>query len=247
MKHLRLAISFLTVFPVYKKIANEKEMAVSLYCYPLVGFLLGGILALASYGQMRLSLGMAGDAVIILLWIILTGGLHLDGLMDSADGLFSGRERERKLEIMKDSRVGAMGVIALAAMLLLKVSFMGLLTYPLKYWVLLLAPAVGRSAILLPIAHYPYARQGPGLGRAFGNNTSSAVLPMGVLLLAIASYLSVSRLLLMAGVALTLVISALAAYLINRSLGGHTGDTFGALCEFSETVFLIVIGIGLHL
>lgn len=247
MNALRLAISFLTIFPVYKKVADEKGMADSLYCYPLVGFLIGLILALASHGQMLLSLGVAGDVLNVVFWIILTGGLHLDGLMDSADGLFSGRTRERKLEIMKDSRVGAMGVIALAALLMLKVSFLGLLPYPLKYWVLLLAPAVGRGVMLLPIAYYPYARQGPGLGRAFGNAASRAAFPIALFLLAIVAGLGGNRFLLWAGVAATVLISLLTTWMISRSLAGHTGDTYGALCEFSEAVFLVIVGCGLHL
>lgn len=247
MNALRLAISFLTVFPVYKKMADEKAMAASLYGYPLVGFLMGSILTLVSYGQMRLSLGAAGDVLIVVMWMILSGGLHLDGLMDSADGLFSGKSRERKLEIMKDSRVGAMGVISLAALLMLKVSFLGLLPYPLKYWVVFLAPAIGRSMMLLPIAYYPYARQGPGLGRAFGNHASRLTFPVALLLLGTAACLGGSPYLLLAGVALTALISLLTAKLISQSLGGHTGDTYGALGEFSEAVFLVVIGIGLHL
>lgn len=246
MNALRLAVSFLTIFPVYQKVADEKKMAASLYCYPLVGFLLGSLLALTSYAGMRLSLNGSGDVLIVVLWIILTGGLHLDGLMDSADGLLSGRDRQRKLEIMKDSRVGAMGVTALAAVLMIKVSFLGLYPYPLKYWVLLLAPAVGRSMMLLPVAYYPYARQGPGLGRAFGIQASRAAFPVGLILLAIAACLGSSRFLLLTGVVITVLISSGAAYMISRSLGGHTGDTFGALCEFSEVVFLVVTGIGLH-
>lgn len=248
MRSLRLAISFLTIFPVYgEQVANEKEMAASLYCYPLVGFIVGGILALASYGQFKLSLGMAGDVLIVVLWIILTGGLHLDGLMDSADGLFSGRERERKLEIMKDSRVGAMGVIALAALLLIKVSFMGLFPYPLKYWVLFLAPAIGRSIMLLPIAYYPYARHNPGLGRVFGDKASRLALPIAFLLLGIAALLAPGRILLLGSILLTALLSSLAAQSISKALGGHTGDTYGALCEFSEAVFLLLMGAGLHL
>lgn len=248
MRSLLLAISFLTIFPVYgKKVADEKEMAASLYCYPLVGFIVGGILTLAAYGQFLFSLGLAGDVLIIILWIVLTGGLHLDGLMDSADGLFSGRDRERKLEIMKDSRVGAMGVIALAALLMLKVSFMGLLPYPLKYWVLLLTPALGRSIMLLPIVFYPYARQVPGLGRAFGDKASRLTLPVSFLLLAVAAYFGGSRLLLLGSIIATAFLASIAAYMISKALGGHTGDTYGALCEFSEAVFLMVIVVGLHL
>jgi adenosylcobinamide-GDP ribazoletransferase len=247
MRALRLAISFLTIFPVYgRRVADEKEMAASLYFYPVTGLLLGGILAGAAWAGSRLHLAHAGDVVTVVLWIILTGGLHLDGLMDTADGLFSGRDRERKLEIMKDSRTGAMGVLALAALLLLKVSFLGLLPYPVKYWVLVLTPALGRSMMLLPIAYYPYARQGAGLGRAFGDQASRLAFPAALILLVAVAWLAPGQVL-----GIELLITALLGGLITRSvagaLGGHTGDTFGAICEVSETLFLMIAATGLRL
>ena len=247
MRALRLAVSFLTIFPVYgNRVAGEKEMARSLYFYPAAGGLLGGFLALASFAGWKLSLGSAGDAFVVVFWIILSGGLHLDGLMDTADGLFSGRERERKLEIMKDSRVGAMGVLALVSVVLLKLSFLGLLPYPQKYGLLILAAALGRTMMLFPIAYFPYARQTPGLGKAFGNHASRIMFPLSLVILAGISYLVLgSAPVIYLGI--TALISIIVARVISRILNGHTGDTYGALCEISETIFIVTAAIGLHL
>lgn len=246
MRTFRLAISFLSIFPVYgNQVAGEKEMARSLFYYSLVGFLLGSILVLGAFLGERMSLGLAGDVLIVVLWIIITGGLHLDGLMDTADGLFSGRDRLRKLEIMKDSRVGAMGAIALVSLLLLKVAFLGLLPYPMKYWVLLSAPALGRAMMTYPIVFHPYARPQPGLGRSFGDQASRWVFPF-VLLLALGGGYLAGGVKMVAWMLITAVLGVLIAIRIRGVLGGHTGDTYGFLCEVTETILIIVAGLAMH-
>lgn len=244
MRELLLATSFLTILPGYgNRVASEDEMAQSLYFYPLVGLFIGLFLAASAYLGMHLNLGWAGDVLIIFLWIIACGGLHLDGLMDSADGIFSGRERERKLEIMKDSRIGAMGGIALVMQILLKVSFLGLIPYPLKYGLLLIAPALGRTMMIYPITYFPYARPGPGLGKSFGDKVSQWVFPATMILVMIVSYGA-------GGMHLTIfamvaaLMAGLAARWIASILGGHTGDTYGAVCEISETILMIVAAVG---
>ncbi|HWP95280.1 MAG TPA: adenosylcobinamide-GDP ribazoletransferase [Syntrophomonadaceae bacterium] len=246
MRTFRLAISFLSIFPVYgKRVAGEQEMARSLFYYPLVGFLLGGFLVLAAYLGERMSLGLAGDVLVVVLWIILTGGLHLDGVMDTSDGIFSGRDRLRKLEIMKDSRIGAMGAIALIALLLLKVAFLGLLPYPVKYWVLLSAPALGRAMMTYPIVFHPYARPQPGLGRSFGDQASRWVFPVALIIAVGGGYLA-GGVKMDIWMLLTGLLAVLAAIRIRVVLGGHTGDTYGFLCELTETMFIIIAGLAMH-
>ena len=245
MASFLLALSFLTIIPAYgNKVAGEKEMANSLYAYPLVGLLIGGLLALAAYVSDILALGLGGDGFIVVLWIILTGGLHMDGLMDTADGLFSGKDRERKLEIMKDSRVGAMGVIALGAVLLLKFSFLASLPVYHKILALLLAPVIGRAAMVYSIVHFPYARSGPGLGKCFGEKAGRGKFLAAAAFTLVAAFIAAG----LAGLVLTLA-SLLAAAIIAKGiggvLGGQTGDTYGALCEASETIFIIAIVIGM--
>lgn len=245
MASFLLALSFLTIIPAYgNKVAGEKEMANSLYAYPLVGLLIGGCLALAAYMSDIFSLGLGGDGVIIVLWIIITGGLHMDGLMDTSDGLFSGRDKERKLEIMKDSRVGAMGVIALGAVMLLKFSFLASLPVYHKMLALLLAPVMGRAAMVYAIVYFPYARSGSGLGKCFGDNADRGKFLGAVAFAVAAAFIALG----LPGVVLsfvTLLAAAVLAKRIGSILGGQTGDTYGALCEASETIFLIVFVIGM--
>lgn len=244
---LLLAISFLTIIPVYgTRVAQDKDMASSLYFYPLTGLLIGAVLLLIAYLSEVLSLGWAGDAVIIAVWIIITGALHLDGLMDSADGLFSGREREEKLEIMRDSRVGAMGVITFAVILLLKFTLLTTLAYPDKLWALLIAPALGRWAMVYAVASFPYARCGPGLGNSFGGfNGAGKIIGSSIPLLLVVLLLMKWNGLLI--IALTALLVIFLARWIAAGLGGMTGDTYGAICEVTETLFLVIAVIAMKL
>jgi adenosylcobinamide-GDP ribazoletransferase len=240
-----LALSFLTIIPAYgNQVADDKEMAKSLYYYPLVGFIIGAFLALLAWLSHLLGLAWGGDALILVSWIIISGGLHLDGLMDSADGLFSGRDRERKLEIMKDSRVGAMGGIALVSVVLLKFTLIASLDYADRLWVLFLTPAVGRCFMVYAVLLFPYARSGPGLGKCFGDLIGKDKLVGATLILLVGAVLAAK----LAGVVfilLTAIPISLVAIWISHSLGGQTGDTYGAICEVSETMFLVVTTIGM--
>ncbi len=241
MSSFLLAFSFLTIIPAYgSRVAEEKDMANSLYFYPLVGLLIGGFLALMAFVSNFLSLGLGGDALIVIIWIVLTGGLHMDGLMDTADGLFSGRDRERKLEIMKDSRVGAMGVIALAAVVLLKFSFLATLPFEHKIWALIIAPAVGRAAMVYSVLYFPYARLKPGLGKCFGENAGKEKFLGAAAITLVAAFIAAGIMGVVLVVA-SLFIAVIIAKWIEWIIGGQTGDTYGTLCEVSETIFLIVI------
>ncbi len=245
MSAFLLALNFLTTLPVYpRRVADDQEMAASLAFYPVVGLIIGGLLAGMAYLTHFLSLGLSGDVLVVVLWIILTGGLHLDGLMDTADGIFSGRERERKLEIMRDSRIGAMGAVALLTLVLLKISFLNALSYSNVIKVLVIAPALGRSMMLYAIYCYPYARQGPGLGQIFAGQAKKLHLVIALLLLMAAAYLltGTTGLVLLA---LTIVAAGIITAWIARILGGQTGDTYGAVCEITEALLLVFTVLGI--
>ncbi|PKM77992.1 MAG: adenosylcobinamide-GDP ribazoletransferase [Firmicutes bacterium HGW-Firmicutes-15] len=240
MRNFLLALSFLTIIPAYgNRLASEKEMAFSLYFYPLVGFVIGGLLAVTAYLAHILSLGLAGDVMVVVLWIIITGAMHMDGLMDSADGLFSGRDRERKLEIMRDSRIGAMGAVTMAAILLLKLSFLYQLPLEHKLLALFIAPALGRLVMVYAISFFPYARSESGLGNSFGAKKGKEKLVGAAVLLLLGS-IAVGGWQVLLPLILTVGIMILIARWIAGRLGGLTGDNYGALCESTETVLLMV-------
>ncbi|HHW62287.1 MAG TPA: adenosylcobinamide-GDP ribazoletransferase [Syntrophomonadaceae bacterium] len=239
MRNFLLAISFLTILPAYgEQRADEKDMAASLYFYPLVGFVIGLFLVGSACIANWLSWDLAGDVLILVVWIVLTGALHLDGLMDAADGLFSGRDREQKLEIMRDTRVGAMGVVALAVVLLLKLSFLHELTFASKIMALFIAPAAGRWAMVYAVNTYQYARSGPGLGNVFGSyKGNNKIIGAGLILIAGTVLAGGYKALLV--LLVTMLGAVLMARWIAGCLGGLTGDSYGAICECVETLFII--------
>lgn len=205
--------------------------------FPLVGLLLAGVLALLTLALTPLVPQLVLAALLVVGLVLLTGGLHLDGLMDSCDGLFGGLTRERKLEIMRDSRVGSFGVLAGACALLLKFAcFASLGKHSLPVVLLVTLPSA-RWTLVLALRIFPSARA-TGLGTTF----RQAVTPDK---LALASALTLVIVLLTAqlsGLIVWATITAAALVLgawISRKLGGLTGDTYGAIAEVAEIAGLL--------
>jgi adenosylcobinamide-GDP ribazoletransferase len=245
MKHLRQAVQFITVLPAGKTAGFDPVAMVA--WFPAVGFLLGGILALID----ALALGLWGAAAAAVIDVValaaMTGAFHLDGLGDTADGLFSHRSRERTLEIMKDSRIGAMGVVAIVSVLALKwagISGLG----SSRALLLVLVPAYGRCAILLAMSCLDYGRPEGGTGRPFFERRPSferridtrqfwgVALTLGVSLV-----LGRRALFLIAGfILLTLAVICYYKY----RLGCVTGDMLGAITEVTEAGLFLAAAAG---
>lgn len=231
------ALRFLTILPLPGRFgAAEKDLAHAAPFFPLIGLLLGCIAAPAAKLLFILLPPLPAAALTVLLLLAFSGGLHLDGLADTADGFFSARTRERMLEIMKDSSIGSMGAIALALVLLLKTACLASLNEPLLPAVLLM-PLAGRAAILILMALLPYPRE-HGLGRLFAlyfhSSAGKAAALAGLLLCALAAHVLAGA----QGVAVmaaTLLLTLFFAALCQRKIGGATGDTLGAACELAET------------
>lgn len=234
MKRFLAAIQFLTILPLPAALAPDGgALGRSLPFFPLVGLAIGAAAAGIDWGLWHLlPLGVTSVLTVILL-IAASGALHLDGLADAADGLFSARPRERALEIMRDSRTGPMGVAAIVAVIALKIALLTALTGPGRWWVLLLMPVAGRCALLIHLALLPYARPEGGLADLFHRNRSQGhALGALLFLLALGSLTGGFAGFLAAAVA-ALAALLLAAY-FQRRLGGLTGDTLGAACELTE-------------
>lgn len=243
MNDFFLALRFLTVLPWGgSRPPDTGELVRSLNYYSLVGLLLGGALALVSLASSAHGLGLSGDVLVVAVQCFLTGGLHLDGLADTADGVFSSRSREKKLEIMRDSRIGTMGAVALWVVLMLKTALLGDLGAH-KVLVLWWMPALGRGAMVLAAVCFSYARPGGGLGSFTQEAGAAALLVNGGVIVASGTLLLGVKVL--AVTAVVLVAAYLLAAALARSLGGLTGDTFGAVCELSETfTLLLAAGLG---
>jgi adenosylcobinamide-GDP ribazoletransferase len=243
MKAFFAALQFLTVFPVPPSWGDDgRALHKSVPCFPLVGLLLGGLVALAHWILDAFLPEQISVWIAVLLLSALSGGLHLDGLADTADGLFSARSRERMLAIMRDSHIGTMGVLALVFAIGLKVAALSSLTLNDRLAVLVLMPLAGRTAQVLMLPTLPNARPDGGLASIFLLKRSRWALFAGLaLLLAVAWilawYMGVSA------AAASLAASGLLALHCRRKLGGFTGDTQGACSETAETALAITAAV----
>ena len=236
---LPLALTFLTKLPwPWRGPADETALARSMFWFPWVGAVLGLIFWGAWAGLHRALPAPAAAAVLLTLTVWVTGGLHLDGLADTADGLGGGRTPEEALAIMKDSRVGAFGVLSLILGLVLKFSLLlSLATQTSGTRALLLFPIISRWSMVLLAYLSPYARAEGGLGQAMTLGVSPRVL--------LGAGLSAGGLSLLILGAPGLVLFIIAAALVwlgslyfQRRLGGITGDILGATNEVVEVLVL---------
>ncbi len=237
------ALQFLTRIRLVRQDTVAPEtFGASVKYFPLVGAVIGVILAAACrLADPYLPLHTLAAALIVL-EIFLTGGLHCDGLMDSADGLLSGRSRERMLEIMKDSRVGAHGVIAFVVLILAKWSLLLdlLPANPVASAppaALFAMPVLGRLAMVIAITSYPYARP-EGIGKAFAAYAGRSALYVAAATAALlVAPLGPAAL---AALAAAVLFAAAFGRYATRALGGLTGDTYGAVTELTEVVVLFI-------
>lgn len=236
------AVAFLTRIPVPRYPFTAADWSKSAVYYPVVGALLGLML----WGVSRLSAWLLTDllaAVLTLVfWIAVTGGLHLDGWMDLADGLGSSRPREQALAIMKDSRVGAMGVLAVCCLLLAKgAALYELLALQWQFF-LLLVPLIVRTHLLVAIRCWPYVtRDGSGCGLSEGLRPG-LLFCVGAVVAAVCWWLGSYPGLFV--YCLTLLYTAGFSHYIRKRLGGYTGDAYGALIESTETLALVLLVAG---
>lgn len=214
----------------------------SLAAFPLAGLVLGLLIVAldAIFAHLRLPL-FTRDVLVVLALVLLTGGLHLDGLMDTCDGLWGGATPERRLEIMRDSRVGGYGVLGGVCALLLKLAALAALPAHQRTCALIVAPVLGRWALVLAAVLFPPARP-DGLGAAFRRGLTPArfAVAVGSSLTIVA--LAGRRNSLAAWLACSLVVW-LAGRAALRKIPGLTGDTYGALAELTEIASLFTFAL----
>lgn len=254
MKRFLLLLSFMTRIPIKEVEYDREELGKSMIFFPLVGVIIG-IFLIFTYRifLMLTSNFLITSIFIVLVEILLTGAIHLDGLADTFDGIYSYRDKDKILEIMKDSRIGTNGVIALLVTLCLKISCIYfLISYGLNY-ILVIYPIIGRLASLSSCVFSPYAKK-DGMGKCFVDYTNKKSLLIAFLYSLIFFFSvireSVFEIGLFIAIALPLIIlifSFLFSKKMERTIGGITGDTLGALLELSETLYLILVVIVLNI
>jgi len=256
MKSFLTAVKFLTILPISKKLVpQDKELAKSAVYFPLVGALIGLLLVAVDFILRPFFPNLIVNLFILITLILVTGALHLDGFMDSVDGLFSGRNKNRILEIMRNSKVGSFGVISVICLLLLKLSFLNEIQSGIRYSVLILIPVLSRWAVVYAAKNYSYARNTSGTGEPFARlvvrrelvgATLFAALLVGLLSqmkgITTKQGFDISNLLGFIMIWFTVFISLfLLSKWINKKLGGMTGDTYGAIIEITEVVVLVSV------
>ena len=243
MASLLAALSFLTIFP-NRRSADVSQQAISnsRAWFPLVGLLIGAVLVGLEWILRYVFSIYLTAGLLVLFLIVINRALHLDGLMDTCDGLFGGQTPERRREIMRDSHVGAFAVAGAAGLLLVKyAAILSLITlnWPGKEWALLLFPVISRYTMVLQLMVFPYIRA-PGLGSPFHEGETR--LPSTV-----AAIFAVVAALAIGGIGGTLVLAGVCLFalllgqLMMKMLGGMTGDTYGATNELSEVVALMAL------
>lgn len=241
MRAFWLALQFLTRLPTPRVEMDATARGMSVLFYPLVGLLIGALLALLHWPLATTDTGLEA-ALLVLAWVLLTGGLHLDGLADSADAwLGSHGDRDRALAIMKDPYTGPAGVMAVTLVLLLKFAALSALLWESAWETLVVAPLFGRAALVALLLTTPYVRpNGIGAEHAAHLPRIAAALVLVVTAAAVVAWLEWDGLWPLAAVAA--VIYGL-RFLMLRRLGGTTGDTLGASCEIVEATALVTLAL----
>jgi len=237
---LRAALAFLTVLPI--GYPENRLPGYSFAWYPLVGLVLGLFLSLIAILPWPTALISA--FVVLLAWVVLTGGLHLDGFGDSCDGLLATVSPARRLEIMQDPRTGAWAVIGLIVFLLGKWTFLT----ETPALMLIVPPVIGRWAMVWAVWQFPHANTS-GLGvyfrTGFGRAQVLTALVLTLLIVAVASWLVDWRLITLLFVPVVTVLG-FGTWAAQRLDGGLTGDVYGAIGELSELLGLVLIVLALR-
>lgn len=237
MKSFFQALGFLSLLPVGQ--SDKSDAGKMTFFFPLAGLTLGILAGAILLFFSRLGLSSLPEVAAVVALLFLTRAFHLDGLADTFDGLGGGFTRERRLEIMRDSAIGTFGAAAIVSVLLLKISALWAIKSPQSFFALALAAGLSRWGMTLNIFRGTYARKEEGLGKGFFGCFSGARCLGSTALIAIAAIL-------LGGWYAALLLPAVALMalgwnaMMNRKLGGQTGDTLGAFVELSETAVLII-------
>jgi len=238
MHNLISALQFFTILPLGKAESFDPPKMVPYF--PLVGILLGLLVALFDSVVMRFWPPPVAALLDVIFLAVLTGAFHLDGLADAADGLLSPRPRDEALEIMKDSRIGTMGLVAIVFGLALKWGGIAGLDFH-RSILLIMIPAYARAGILFAMRFLPYARSN-GTGRPFFDQKLALkhfwglVLPVGMSLI-------LGRKAIGLNLAFAIIIAAILLFYKKR-LGGITGDMLGAMTEVTEAGLFLMTSLG---
>jgi adenosylcobinamide-GDP ribazoletransferase len=245
VRAVRLALAFLTIVPIASERDGEMDdadLAASRFAFPIVGALIGAVLAVVGLGlgNAHVDSGLAAF-VLLAVWVCVSGGLHLDGLADTCDGLFLWGEPARRLEVMRDPRVGSFGVTAIVLVLLGKFAALRALDSGERAHAILAAAAIGRTLILLTAGVSRYARP-DGTGRII----VEAATPWDACLACLVSLAigaGAAGLTGFTAASVAIIVAWVIALACRRKLAGVTGDVLGAVVELVELAVVLSVGL----
>lgn len=237
MRNIRIAFGLLTILPI--KLPNDWQAGDSgraARWYPFVGLVVGGLVTLVYSLFNPFTPPAVTAALSLIAWVILTGGLHLDGLTDCFDGLFHASDPEHRLKIMKDPHIGAFGVISLVLILLLKFTLLSALGSEHASGAILLATSLARFCVVIA-GTQPMARP-TGMGADFTAGLTKSTIAIGAIIpCVLAIWLNLAGLFAISASLLTMLFLV---RLAKANLGGLNGDVLGMIVEFVEVVVLLV-------
>lgn len=231
-------ISFFTRIPVGNKIEYKEENFIkALSLYTLMGAVIGIFLVLIYLIFNNVYIVFIRGLLLTLSYIIITGGIHLDGTADTSDGIFSGRTGERIFEIMSDSHIGTFGVLSIIMVVL---SQFVLFSY-IDVYSCFMMPVVGRTCVITASWNKKYAKKSKGMGTLFIESIDSKVLFINLLILFVLCLLSRYRLVILTASFAAIMLSYFISCKIEDKIGGMTGDTCGFITEISQIIFMILV------
>ncbi len=231
-------LAYFTRVPIGKFIEyDEVDFIKGLGVYSLTGVIIGIFLMLGYLIGNFLQIFLINGLIITIFYIIITGAIHIDGLSDSSDGLFSGRTGDRIFEIMSDSRVGAFGVISIVMLLSSQI----ILFSHINIYEVLLVPVVGKTAVIVSCYNSNYAKANKGMGTIFVESISDKELFMNLACLAFVCLILPGKIVNFIAIFLTLISTFFISKSIKKVISGMTGDTCGFVAEISQILFMFFI------
>lgn len=240
MNAFLLAVQFLTAVPLKIKDFSQQNIGRAMVYFPFVGLLLGLFLSGANELVLTLNLSaLVTNTILVVVLIMITGGMHLDGLCDTVDAFLSGKPKDEMLIIMRDPHIGVMGVLSLISAILLKIGLLSSVSTASKLMAILLMCVLSRWSAVLSMFLFPYARQ-EGKAKVFIDGMNLKIFILATITAFIFAFLiwQVKGLL-----ALLIIFGCtyLSGKIISRKIGGITGDTIGATIELTEIITLFTV------
>ena len=234
------ALQFLTIISIpWRREVSPEELGRSAGYFPVVGLIIGLVLVGLDWLFGLILPSAVANALLIVSLVVITGVLHLDGFVDTCDGIAGHKTAEDRWRVMHDSRVGGFGIVGIVLLLLVKYVSLNSIPLPLMMTTLVLMPVISRWATVYAIFAYPYAKPS-GLGKAFKQGTNWLRFTMATLI-ALVVVVGLAQLVGLAIMFLIWVMTVVMAAYLKGKFSGLTGDTYGAINEVAEVGVLILV------